>query len=86
MKRVSRSTEGLGVGTALGKFDSCDSNERFWQMFTKVKIRKTKIWELEELKILFGVVEERILNIYKSQIKTSIKYYFYLAQQYAFFN
>ena len=86
MKRVSHSTEGLGVEAALGKFDSSDSNERFWQMFTKVKIRKTKIWELEELKILFGVVEERILNIYKSQIKTSIKYYFYLAQQYAFFN
>ena len=38
----------------------------FVQMFTKVNIRKTKIWGLEELKILFRVVEERILSIYKS--------------------
>ena len=30
-------------------FDSSDSNERFWQIFTNVKIRKTKIWGLEEL-------------------------------------
>ena len=38
-KRVSHSTEGPGVGVALGKFDSSDSNE----MFTNAKIRKTKI-------------------------------------------
>ena len=31
------STEGPGVGLALGKFDSSDSNERFWQMFTNAK-------------------------------------------------
>ena len=43
-----------------------DWNEKFWQMFTKVKIRKTKIWGLEEFKMLFGVVQEKILNINKS--------------------
>ena len=53
------------MGAALGKFDSSDSNKRFWQMFTKVKVRKTKIWGLEELKMLIRVVEERILDIYK---------------------
>ena len=47
-------------------FDSSDSNERFWQIFTNVKIRKTKIWGFEELKMLFRFVEERILCIYKS--------------------
>ena len=55
-----------GLGAALGKFDSSDSNKRFWQMLANVKIRKTKIWGLEELKILFRVVEERISNICKS--------------------
>ena len=54
------------VVAALGKFDSSDSNKRFWQIFINVKIRKTKIWGLEELKMLFRFVEERILNIYKS--------------------
>ena len=65
-------------------FDNRDSNERFWEIFTKVKVRKTKIWEFEELKILkirktkmwefeelkmlFRFVEERILCIYKSYI------------------
>ena len=61
-KRVSHSTEGPGVGVALGKFDSSDSNE----MFTNAKIRKTKIWGLKELKMLFRVVDERTLNIHKS--------------------
>ena len=28
-KRVSNSTEGVGVGTALGKFDSSDSSKGF---------------------------------------------------------
>ena len=42
------------------------SNERFWQIFTNVKIRKTKIWGLEELKMFFRDVEERIVNIYKN--------------------
>ena len=62
-KRVSHSTEGLEVGAAFGKFDSNDSNERFWQVFTNVKIRETKIWGLEELKILFRIAEERIVNL-----------------------
>ena len=35
--------KGLGVRAALGKFDSSDSNERFWQMFTIVKIKKQRI-------------------------------------------
>ena len=47
-------------------FDSRDSNKRFWQIFTNVKVRKTKIWGFEELKILFRFVEERYLCIYKS--------------------
>ena len=47
-------------------FDSRGSNERFWQISTKVKIRKTKIWGYEELKRLLRFVEERILFIYKS--------------------
>ena len=54
-----------GVGAALGKFDSSDLNGSFWQMFSDVKIKKTKIWGLEELKMLFRFVE-RIFNIYKS--------------------
>ena len=36
--------------------------------------------------MLFRVVEERILNIYKDYVKTNVKYYFYLTQQYACFN
>ena len=48
---MSHSIEEPGVAAALGKFDSSDSNERFWQIFTNVKIRKTNIWGLEELKI-----------------------------------
>ena len=43
-------------------FESSDSNEMFWQISTN-KIKKTKIWGLEELKIF---VEEKILCIYKS--------------------
>ena len=62
------------------------SNERFWQIFTNVKIRKTNIWGLEELKMFFRDVEERIVNIYKNWIKTNIRYYFCLNQQYACFN
>ena len=83
---MSHSIEGPGVGAALGKYDSSDSNERFWQMFTNIKIKKTTIWGIEELKMLFRDVEERILNIYKNQIKTNIKYYFYLTQQYTCFS
>ena len=63
---MSHSTEGPGGDAVHEKFDSSNSNERFWQMFTSVKIRKTKIRGLEELEMLFRVVEERILNIYKS--------------------
>ena len=65
-KWENHSTEGPRVGTALKKFDSGDSNKRFWQIFTSVKIRKTKIWGFEELKTLFGVVEARLVNVYKS--------------------
>ena len=54
------------MSAALGKLESSDSNESFWQMFTNAKIRKTKISGLEELKMLFRVVEERISNIYIS--------------------
>ena len=50
MKRVSHSNEGPGVGTALRKFNSSDSNERFWQMFTNVEIRKQKFEDLKNLK------------------------------------
>ena len=46
---MSHSNEGLAVGAALGKFDSSDSNERFRQMFTNVKIRKQKIEHLKNL-------------------------------------
>ena len=42
-KTRSHSTEGPRMGAGLGKFDSNDSNKRFRQMFTNVKIRKTKI-------------------------------------------
>ena len=49
-------------------------NTSFWQILTNVKIRKTKIWGLEklkmckcsQLKMFFTIVEERILSIYKS--------------------
>ena len=58
--------EGSGVGAALGKFDSSDFNKRFWQIFTNVKVRKTKIWGLEQLKMLFRFAKERILITYKS--------------------
>ena len=57
---------GPGVGAALWDFNSNDSNEMFRHMFANVKIRETKIWGLEELKILLRVVEKRIINIYKS--------------------
>ena len=50
MKRVSHSNEGPGVGAALGKLNSSDSNERFWQMFTNVEIRKQKLEDLKSLK------------------------------------
>ena len=39
-KRVSHLNERLGVGSALGKLGSRDSNERFCQIFTHIKIRK----------------------------------------------
>ena len=35
-------------------------NTSFWQLLTNVKISKTKIWGLEELKMLFRNLEERI--------------------------
>ena len=50
MKRVSHSNEGPRVVAAFGKFNSSDSNERFWQMFTNIKIRKQKFEDLENLK------------------------------------
>ena len=53
-----------GVGAAFGKFDISDSNERLWQIFTNVKIKKTKICGLEEVQMLFRFVEDRILKIY----------------------
>ena len=65
-KRVNHSAEGPAVGAALGKSDSSDANEMFSQIITNVKIRRTKFWELEKLKMLFRFVEETILNIYKS--------------------
>ena len=65
-------------------------------MLRNVKIRKTKIWELEELKMfkysqlkmLFRIVEERILSIKRENIKLNknIIYYFYLTQQYSCYN
>ena len=39
-KIVSHLNERLGVGSALGKLGSRDSNERFCQIFTHIKIRK----------------------------------------------
>ena len=47
---MSHSNEGAGVGAALGKFDSSDSNERFWQIITNVKIGKQKFEDLKNLK------------------------------------
>ena len=55
---MSHSTEGSGVGATLAKFDSSNSNERFWQMFANANIGKTKTWELEGLKMLLRFVEE----------------------------
>ena len=62
---MSHSTGGPGVGAALGKFDRSGSIERFWQIFTKVKIRKIKIWGLEELKMLFRFVDEKDKNYHQ---------------------
>ena len=62
MKRVSHSNEEPGVGAAFGKFDSCDSNERFWQMFTNVKIRKQKFEDLKNRKCCLEL-QKRILNV-----------------------
>ena len=47
---MSHSNEGPGVGEALGKSENSDSNERFWQMLTNVKIRKQKFEDLKNLK------------------------------------
>ena len=47
---VSYSNEGSEVGAHLGKFDISDSNERFWQRFRNVKIRKQKSEDLKNLK------------------------------------
>ena len=48
--QVSHSNEGPGVGAALGKFDSSDTNEKFWQILTNVKITKQKFEDLKNLK------------------------------------
>ena len=42
--------KGLGVRAAVGKFDSSDSNERFSQMFTIVKIKNQKFEDMKNLK------------------------------------
>ena len=63
MKRGEGYILGIFLSTTERKFDSTDSNERFWQIFTNVKIRKTKIGGLEELIMLFRTIEETILNI-----------------------
>ena len=63
MKRGEGYILEIFLSTTERKFDSTDSNERFWQIFTNVKIRKTKIRGLEELIMLFRTIEERILNI-----------------------
>ena len=57
-------------------------------MLTNVKIRKTKISGLEELKMLFKreFVKDIIVNNYKKLIKTDIKYYLCLTERYACFN
>ena len=47
---MSHSNEGHGVAVALGKFYSSDSNEKFWQMSSNVKIRKQKFEDLKNLK------------------------------------
>ena len=47
---MSHSNERPGVGESPGKFESSDSNERFWQMFTNMKIRKQKFDDLKNLK------------------------------------
>ena len=84
-KRVSHSNEGNGAGATLGKFNNRDSNEWFCQMFTNVKIRKQKFQDLKNLKCCLEL-QKRISDVYKSLIKTSIRYYFYLTQQRAYFN
>ena len=68
-----------------------DSNETFWQIFTNVKISKTKILGFEELEMLFRFAEEIMLlfvkvNLHLYLVKTNIKYYFYLVQQYTCVN
>lgn len=39
-----------GPGGALGKFEISDSNERFRQMLTYVKIRKQKLEDMKNLR------------------------------------
>ena len=65
-KRMSHLTEEPGVDAAFRKLDSSDSNGRFWQMLTNVKIRKRNVWGLEELKMMFKAVQEKMFNIYKT--------------------
>ena len=62
---MSHSNERPGLSAALGKFDSNNSNKRFWQMFTNVKIRKQKIGDLKNLKCCLELWK-RIFNVYKS--------------------
>ena len=45
------SNERPEIGESLGKFERSDSNERFWQMFTNMKIRKQKFDDLKNLKL-----------------------------------
>ena len=56
------------AGAAHGKFGSSDTNERSWQMFTNVGNRKTKNWGLEELKMLFRIVYEKIFITIKYKL------------------
>ena len=47
-----------------GTFDSCDSyNERFWQIFTKIKIRKAKIWGFDDLKCCLDLEKKKIMYL-----------------------
>ena len=48
-------------------------NETIWEIFTNVKIKKTKNWGLEKLTMLFRVVEETIANnIYRRHLERRI--------------
>ena len=57
------SNERPEIGESLGKFERSDSNERFWQMFTNMKIRKQKFDDLKNFKWLLSVVEENFKRL-----------------------